>query len=258
MELASERGASNWLTSLPIEEFGFCLHKGAFTDALALRYGWTPSRIPMFCVCGSTFTVEYVFSCLRGGFPTISHNEIRDVTAELLTEVCHDVMIEHDLQPLTGEDLTISTSITADGARLNIAVIGHGFWGGHYERTFLVVRVFNPHAPSNRTTSISNCYRKHEAENKRAYEQHILEVEHSTFTLLVFSATGGMAKPCSTFYKRLASRLAEKWNQPYSSTMCWIRCHLSFSLLRSAIQCIKGFIPQLRLQAHSPNRPGQQ
>ena len=34
MEVASERGASNWLTSLPIEEFGFCLHKGAFTDAL--------------------------------------------------------------------------------------------------------------------------------------------------------------------------------------------------------------------------------
>ena len=39
MELASERGASNWLTSLPIEEFGFSLHKGAFVDALALRYG---------------------------------------------------------------------------------------------------------------------------------------------------------------------------------------------------------------------------
>ena len=46
MELASEKGASNWLTSLPIEEFGFCLHKGAFKDALALRYGWLPSNIP--------------------------------------------------------------------------------------------------------------------------------------------------------------------------------------------------------------------
>jgi len=34
-----EKGASNWLTVL-IEEFGFTLHKGAFRDALALRYGW--------------------------------------------------------------------------------------------------------------------------------------------------------------------------------------------------------------------------
>ena len=238
MDLASERGASNWLTALPIEEFGFSLHKGAFTDALALRYGWTPSRIPLSCDCGSTFTVEHVLSCPRGGFPTIRHNEVRDVTANLLTEICHDVKTEPDLQPLTGETMTRSTSITADGARLDIAV--NGFWGGRFERTFLDVRVFNPHAPTNRNTTISNCYRKHEAEKKRAYEQRILEVEHSTFTPLVFSATGGMAKQCSTFYKRLASRLAEKWEQPYSSTLSWVRCRLSFSLLRSAIQCIRG------------------
>ena len=38
MDLARERGASIWLTSLPIQEFGFMLHKRAFHDALALRY----------------------------------------------------------------------------------------------------------------------------------------------------------------------------------------------------------------------------
>ena len=37
---ASEKGASAWLTALPIEEHGFALHKVAFRDALALRYGW--------------------------------------------------------------------------------------------------------------------------------------------------------------------------------------------------------------------------
>ena len=36
MALAQEKGASNWLTSLPLDEFGFSLHKGAFRDALAL------------------------------------------------------------------------------------------------------------------------------------------------------------------------------------------------------------------------------
>ena len=38
MDLAQEKGASTWLTSLPIEEFEFALHKNAFQDALALRY----------------------------------------------------------------------------------------------------------------------------------------------------------------------------------------------------------------------------
>ena len=63
MGLASQKGPSNWLTSLPIEEHGFCLHKGTFKDALALRYGRSPSNIPVYCECGSTFTVEHVLSC---------------------------------------------------------------------------------------------------------------------------------------------------------------------------------------------------
>ena len=38
MSLAQDKGTSSWLTALPIEEHGFTLHKGAYRDALALRY----------------------------------------------------------------------------------------------------------------------------------------------------------------------------------------------------------------------------
>ena len=38
MDLSQEKGASSWLTALPVEDFGFVLHKGAFCDALALWY----------------------------------------------------------------------------------------------------------------------------------------------------------------------------------------------------------------------------
>ena len=34
--LVQEKGASSWLTALPIQEQGFSLHKTAFRDALAL------------------------------------------------------------------------------------------------------------------------------------------------------------------------------------------------------------------------------
>ena len=74
--------------------------------------------------------------------------------------------------------------------------------------------MFNPHAPSNRHTQLSSCYRKHEQMKKRAYEQRIREVEHASFTPLVISATGGLANEASTFYKRLASLLASKWDHP--------------------------------------------
>ena len=82
-----------------------------------------------------------------------------------------------------------------------------------------------------------NCYRKHERGKKCAYKQRLLDVEH---TPLVFSATGEMARQATTFYKRLASMLSVKWDQPHSSTLCWIHSRLSNSLLRSAIQSIGG------------------
>ena len=50
------------------------------------------------------------------------------LTANLLTEVCNDVCIELDLQPITEEVLTGATSNAQDGARLDIAA--NVFWGG--------------------------------------------------------------------------------------------------------------------------------
>ena len=110
LELAQESGASAWLTSLPIEEFGFTLHKGAFHDALAIRYNWPPQHAPSFCACGTKFSLEHSLSCPKGRFPSIRHNEIRDLTANLLTEVCSDVWIEPSLQPLSGETLQGASS----------------------------------------------------------------------------------------------------------------------------------------------------
>ena len=238
VDLAQERGASTWLTSLRLEEFGFSLHKGAFRDGLALRYGWLPSNTPTNCACGTHFTVEHSLSCPKGGFPSIWHNEVRDTVGGWLSEVCSDVCIEPSLQPLSGETLNGASAITEDGARLDIAA--NGFWGGRYERTYFDVRVFNPLAPSNRQQSLAATYRKHERAKIRAYEQRVREVEHSSFTPLVMSLTGGCGNAANVSYKRLASMLAEKWDQPYSSTLAWMRCKLSFALLRSSIQCLRG------------------
>ena len=93
------------------------------------------------------------------------------------------------------------SAITDNGARLDIAV--HGFWGGRFEKAFLDVRLFNPCARSNQQVSLNSVYRRHEQEKKRQYEQRVREVEHSTFTPLVMSTTGGMGKAAATFYKRL-------------------------------------------------------
>ena len=124
MDLAQEKGASSWLTSLPTKEVGFALHKGTFHNALALRYNWQPLQIPSTCGCGAKFSVEHALSCPKGGFPPIRHNKIRVLTANLLTDICSDVCIEPELQPITGEVLTGATSNAQDGACLDNAANG--------------------------------------------------------------------------------------------------------------------------------------
>ena len=74
-----------------------------FRDAICLRYGWTPDRLPSNCVCGKQFTSDHALSCPTGGLSTKRHNEVRDLLATLMTKVCYDVAIEPVLQPLTSE-----------------------------------------------------------------------------------------------------------------------------------------------------------
>ena len=237
LSLAGEKGASSWLTALPIENMGFTLHKRAFRDAVFLRYGWTPPFLPTNCICGKAFSVEHALSCNRGAFPIHRHNEIRDLTAELLTQVCHNVCLEPSLQKLDNEHFQLRTAITDDNARLDISA--DGFWE-RSEKAFFDVRVFNPFASTNLKHQLGSCYHLHEMEKRRQYDERVREVEQGSFAPLVFATSGGMGKQATVFYKRLASLLALKKDQPYSHMIGWIRCRLGFSLLRSSITCLRG------------------
>ena len=146
------------------------------------------------CTCGVTFSIEHKLSCPRGGFTILRHNDIRDFTANVLSDVCYNVSVEPHLQPLSGERFMGALTITDDGARLDIAA--DGFWGGWHERAFFDVRIFNPFALS-KNRPIRACYRKHETQKRRSYNQWVVEAEHGSFTPLVLSATGGMGTAAS-------------------------------------------------------------
>ena len=57
---------------------------------------------------------------------TLRHNELRDITASLLKEVCHDVKTEHSLVEVNDEQLIERTANTKREARLDISALG--FW----------------------------------------------------------------------------------------------------------------------------------
>ena len=80
----------------------------------------TFQQIELECICGASFTVEHAFTCPHGGYPSLRHNEIRDITAQLMSEVCPNVAIEPTLQPVTNERFFHRSANTESGARLDV------------------------------------------------------------------------------------------------------------------------------------------
>ena len=117
------------------------------------------------------------------------------------------------------------------GTRLDVAA--QNFWGKDHQTAYFDVRVFNPFAQSYTNSSLSKCYRKHELDKKRECEERIREIEHGSFSPLVFSTAEGMGSIATTVYKRIASLIADKRQVPYSTTLFWFKRVFLYSTQQS-------------------------
>ena len=131
--------------------------------------------------------------------------------------------------------MSYRTANVEEGARLDIKA--QDFWGNDRQCAFFDVQVFNPLAHTYPSLPMATCYRR--------------KVEHGCFSPLVFSVSGGMGPTAKVVYKKLAAMIASKHGQPYSQTINWLRCRLSFSLLWSSIRCLRGS----RSSANHPELP---
>ncbi len=174
-DLAREKGASSWLTALPLEEHGFALPKTAFQNCIPWCHSPSVSPHRRF---PQTVSVAIRFRC---NTPSSAPEEATLNKAQWAARY-HSIAIKRNL-PRSGHQ-TIQQNHRKPTEWCPLDVVANGFWGSPFERAFFDVRVFNPFAPSNRHSSLSASYRPHENLKKRHYEQRIREVEHSSFTPL--------------------------------------------------------------------------
>ena len=112
---AKEKGASSWLTCLPLQKLGYVLNKQEFRDCMALRYNWAVPDMPRVCGCGKPSNIDHLLSCHLGGYTNMRHNRLRDLIAKLLKEVCYDVKTEpHLLKVNDGDCVLPHTNKTAE------------------------------------------------------------------------------------------------------------------------------------------------
>ena len=134
-----------------------------------------------------------------------------------MREVYHHLVVEPTLQPLTSESLHPASDNISDAARLDVKA--DGFWDCDQQSAFFDVRIFNPTAHACCHRPLSLCYRHHEFEKRRQYEDRVLQVEHGSFTPPIFLTAGGVGPSATVIFKCLVSLLAIKQGTHYSKVM---------------------------------------
>ena len=237
LEQHSEPGASSWLGALPLVTHNFNLTKSEFNDSLCMRYRKQLKNLPSKCPCGAVYNVTHALNCHRGGFINARHDQIRDFECQLLKMVVQDVESEPQLQPVINKEGYDRSAILNDEARLDIRA--RGFWR-QGQNAFFDVRITNADSSSQQNKTLKSVLRSHEMEKKRCYNRRVMEVEHGTFTPLIFTTTGVMSHECSIFHKSLAEKLSLKRDERYDDVMRFLRIKFSFLALKATLLCLRG------------------
>jgi hypothetical protein len=146
------------------------------------------------------------------------------------------VETEPKLQPLTGEVFDLHSANKKSEARSDIKCMG--FWS-ELRQAYFDVKVVSPFARSYSRLKPAQLFKQAEGAKIREYRERILMVEHGDFTPLVFTCTGGIAPQSHFVLKKLAERLSTKKNISESVVSGWLRCRISFALLRTTLLCVR-------------------
>ena len=107
-------------------------------------------NLPTSCLCGSKFDIHHSMNCKKSGCIYIRHNDLRDLTANMTSEVYNDTEIEHKVTPLSGEKLQGRMSSNSNEARVNIRTRG---FRKREQQAFFSIRVFDPNTSPYRNKS---------------------------------------------------------------------------------------------------------
>ena len=167
---------------------------------------------------------------------TLRHNKLRDITGALLEEAYHHVAIEPIMQPVTDNNLVPSTANTHDGVRLDVSA--RSFWiiG---QKAFFDVRVFDPNSSRYQSKSLKQCFAVNEREKKRLCNRRILEVEHASFTPLIFTIYDTMGIDCRSSVSKLSELFAIEEDLPKSTVKSRVKRKINFALMRSMLICLR-------------------
>jgi hypothetical protein len=250
-----ETGA--WLSVLPSTVNGTVLSAQEFQDALSMRYAETPHNFPDKCDgCDAHFSLQHALGCKKGGLVIFRHNEIRDELVNLASRAFTPSAVRDEplIHGRANENMKTSPNkitnqnidkeaATGEDERGDLLI--RGFWTAGTD-CILDVRVTDTDSKSYCKRPPSKVLESQEKEKKRKYLGACLE-NRRHFTPFVLSVDGLLGREAQTFAKRLAAKLAGKWQKPYSQVAGYVKARLSIAAVRATHLCLRGS----RVPAHN-------
>ena len=114
------------------------------------------------------------------------------------------------------------------------------------------MRVVNTDSLTYLEKALEKCLHEAEKGKKRMYLEACLQ-QRRHFYPFVASVDGMLGVEATDTLKRIASRLATKWRQPYSKTCGYIKSRVATTLVRATHRCLCGSrVPSHRIIVQRP------
>ena len=114
------------------------------------------------------------------------------------------------------------------------------------------MRIVNTDAKSHSAKTPEKCLQEADQAKKKMYLEACLQ-QRRHFSPFVPSADGLLGVEATATLKRISSRLAKKWQQPYSRTCRYVKNRVAITLVQATHQCIRGSrVPGHNISVHRP------
>ena len=228
---AKDFSTGPWLLSFPSVKNDTVLSPQEFRDGLAVRYNKPLLKLPGSCDgCGAAFSLDHGLNCAKGGNVIRRHNEVRDALGQLAALAYPHVTVE----PVVREPAAHNPTDTGLVCDLTV----RGLWSSQTE-ALIDCRIVNTDAQSYAHRSVKAVLESTAAAKKTKHRQACND-RRADFSPFVCSSDGAVHREGVHVMKKVAARLAEKWDSNYSRTMSFVRQRLFVAILRASVHCVWG------------------
>ena len=196
--------------------------------------------------CGAKFALDHALTCKKGGLVIGRHDEVKNELADMAIKAYRPSMVRDE--PMIHPCRDTPQGPQAENADVQVLNQRKNQERGDIEirnlwsrgkSCIIDCKVSYLDSKTYKNRPAEKVLEEHEQAKKRKHLQSCVD-QRRDFTPFVVSCDGMMGKEADNTLKKLASKLSEKWDRPYSHTCGYLKARMSITVVRATHMCLRG------------------